>query len=106
MHDEITLIPTDERYVGGNLKRKPKYDEARAVFARALSVGEREFFDASQAGFELDAKFQLWQWDYQDERRLSYQGREYEVVRQYRNDKNRMVELSCARVEGRTDGDV
>jgi head-tail adaptor len=104
MHDVVELIPVDESVIGGNIKRKPRYDDARTVYARAMSVGEREFYDSAQAGFRLDVKFELWEWDYQGERRVHYGGREYDVVRQYSNDKSHTMELSCERVEGRQDG--
>lgn len=104
MHDVIELIPVDESVVGGNIKRRPRYGDARTVFARALSAGEREFYDSAQAGYRVDVKFEVWPWDYEDERRVRYGGKEYDVVRQYSNDKQRIVELSCERVEGRQDG--
>lgn len=105
MHEVIQLISVKESIVKGNIRRVPQYEDGIAVFARMRSITEREFYDASQAGFNLTAKFEVWQWDYSGESRIIHNGKEYEVQRTYQNDKTRMMELSCERVEGREDGE-
>lgn len=102
MHEVVQLIPVEEKILRGNIQRDPKYDAATTVYARMLSIGEREFYDAAQAGFRLEAKFEIWQWEYANQRRLIHNGKEYEVLRTYRNDKTRRIELSCECVEGRS----
>lgn len=101
MHDIIQLIPVEGSTIKGNIRRDPKYDAAKTVFAKMRSITEREFYDASQAGFNLAARFDVWQWDYDGEGRIIHEGKEYEIQRTYQNDKTRMMELSCERVEGR-----
>lgn len=101
MHDVISLIPVEGSTLQGNIRREPQYANAKTVFGKMLSISEREFYDAAQAGFNLTAKFEVWQWDYDGEGRIIHDEKEYEIQRTYRNDKTRMVELSCERVEGR-----
>ena len=93
MNDKIRLIPTDERMERGNMIRAPIYDRARDVYARAYSVGMREFYDASNAGLNLAAKFDVWAHEYNGELIVKWQGREYDVARAYKNGDK--IELGC-----------
>lgn len=101
MHDVIRLIPVDEGVEKGNITRETRESEAREVFGRCYSVGEREFYDAAQAGFELAVKVAVWAWDYWDERLLEWNGERYRVARIYQDRDHRMVELTCEKVRGR-----
>ena len=101
MHDVILLIPVEEGIDRGNIFRNAKRDQARKVFAKVGSVGEREFYDSAQAGYELSIKAEVWMWDYAGELLLVYDGQEYRVVRTYRNDKLRRMELYCELAKGR-----
>ncbi len=101
MHDVILLIPVEEGIDRGNIYRNAKRDQARKVFAKVGSVGEREFYDSAQAGYELSIKAEVWIWDYAGELLLVYDGQEYRVVRTYRNDKLRRMELYCELEKGR-----
>lgn len=100
MNELVELIPVEETTERGNIRRNPLYDKAREVYARMLSVGEREFYDSVQAGFELELKLEVWAWEYEGEKIVRYDGVEYSVVRVYRN-KQRMAELSCEKIKGR-----
>lgn len=93
MDDKIRLIPTDERMERGNMIRAPVYDSARDVYARAYSVGMREFYDASNAGLNLAAKFDVWAHEYKGELIVKWRDREYDVARAYRNGDK--IELGC-----------
>lgn len=101
MNDVISLIPVDEGIEKGNITRETQEKKARSVYGRAYSVGEREFYDATQAGYELESKFEVWVWDYQGEQLLEWQGTRYRVVRKYQNREHRTVELTCERMKGR-----
>lgn len=101
MHDVVRLIPVEERIERGNICRNPRRDQARKVFAQVGSVGEREFYDSSQAGYDLSLKAEVWQYDYSGENMLEYAGEEYRIVRTYRNDKLRRMELYCEKAKGR-----
>lgn len=101
MHDKIRLIPVDEGVEKGNITREVQVEQARDVLGRCYSVGEREFYDAAQAGYELAIKVAVWAWDYQGERLLEWEGERYRVARIYRDRDHRMVELTCELVKGR-----
>lgn len=93
MNDKIRLIPTDEHMERGNMIRAPVYDSARDVYARAYSVGMREFYDASNAGLNLAAKFDVWAHEYKGELIVRWRDREYDVARAYKNGDR--IELGC-----------
>lgn len=101
MHDVVMLIPVEEGIERGNIFRNPKREAAREIFAKVGSVGEREFYDSAQAGYDLSIKAEVWIWDYEGEQILSYEGEEYRIVRTYRNDKLRRMELYCEKAKGR-----
>lgn len=101
MHDVIMLIPVEEGIERGNIVRNAKREQARKVFAKVGSVGEKEFYDSAQAGYDLCLKAEVWIWDYAGELLLLYSGEEYRVVRTYRNERLRRMELYCERTKGR-----
>ncbi|MBO5218412.1 MAG: hypothetical protein J6C52_03210 [Clostridia bacterium] len=100
-NDQIRLIPVVEGIERGNITRDKQENEARTVFGRAFSVGEREFYDSVQAGFELALKVEVWADEYNGELALEYNGEEYRVVRTYDNRRHRTVELTCEKIKGR-----
>ena len=73
--------------------RAPVYDSAHDVYARAYSVGMREFYDASNAGLNLAAKFDVWAHEYKGELIVKWHDREYDVARAYKNGDK--IELGC-----------
>lgn len=101
MNDPIRLIPVDEGVDKGNITRETREGGARNVYGHCYSVGEREFYDATQAGFDLDLKVRLWALDYAGERLLEWQGERYRVARTYQDRDHRTVELTCEKVRGR-----
>lgn len=100
-NDQIRLIPVVEGIERGNITRDKQENEARTVFGRAFSVGEREFYDSVQAGFELSLKVEIWADEYKGELALEYNGEEYRVVRTYDNRRHHTVELTCEKIKGR-----
>jgi len=101
MHDLVTLIPVHETIERGNIRREPLRERGRQIFSRVSSVGEREFYDASQAGYDLSLRAEVWTDEYLGERLLAFDGEEYSIVRSYRNDKTHRTELYCELVKGR-----
>lgn len=101
MNDIITLIPVEEGIERGNIYRSPRRENAREVYAKVSSVGEREFYDSAQAGYDLSLKAEVWIWDYSGEQMLEYDDEEYRIARTYRNDKQRKMELYCEKAKGR-----
>lgn len=101
MHDVVYLVPVEEGVERGNIFRNPQREKARKVFATVGSVGEREFYDSAQAGYDLSIKVEVWLSDYRGEGMVVYSDEEYRIVRTYRNDKLRHMELYCERTKGR-----
>ena len=101
MHDVVKLIPVEESIERGNIRRDPQRDKSRRLYAKVTSVGEREFYDAAQAGYDLSLRAEVWTDEYRDERMLEHEGAEYNVIRSYRNDKTRRTELYCELTKGR-----
>ncbi len=93
---KIRLIPTDERVERGNMIRQPMREKARDVYARVFSVGQSEFYASTQAGIELEVKFDIWAHEYRGELLVEFDGREYPVIRSYRKGIDR-VELTCSK---------
>ena len=62
-------------------------DTERTVMCTVESVGRREYYDASNAGYRPELVFKLaLAEDYQNERLLKYKGQKYRVVRTFRTD--------------------
>lgn len=101
MSDIVRLIPVQEKIVRGNISKDAQPDMARDVFARVSSIGEREFYDAAQAGFELSLRADVWLDEYEGEGLLIHNGQEYRIVRTYRNARTHRAELYCEKVKGR-----
>lgn len=104
MNDLIVLIPVQETFERGVVVTRELTEQARECMASVYSVGEREFYSSSQAGYELALKVKMWLDDYEGEKRLDYKGKSYEVVRTY--EKGAYIELTLTRIEakGRNNG--
>ena len=57
--------------------------QRRTVMARVESVTRSEFFDAGRNGLNPEYKFTMFQYDYQGEKIVEYNGRQYTVYRTY-----------------------
>lgn len=65
------------------------------IFANKLPVRSTEFYQASQAGYKIEARFKIRLIDYQGEEKLIYEGIPYTIERTY--ETGEFVELSCER---------
>jgi SPP1 family predicted phage head-tail adaptor len=67
----------------------------RQIFANKKSIRQNEFYQAAVAGLRPELMFEVRTSEYQDERKLSYNGKEYTIIRSY--DKNgEITELICS----------
>ncbi len=67
---------------------------SRQVFADKQSIRQTEFYQAQATGLKPELMFVIRSIDYQDEKKLSYNGKEYNIIRTY--DKNgELIELIC-----------
>ena len=58
---------------------------SREVFAKLLSIGQQEFYQAQANGLKPELKFELADYeDYADEKEAVYNGLKYQVLRTYR----------------------
>lgn len=53
------------------------------VFCRVGSIYEKEFYDAMQAGIKAQYKVVVFAYDYDDEKTVELEGKEYSVYRRY-----------------------
>jgi SPP1 family predicted phage head-tail adaptor len=66
----------------------------REVFANKTSVKRAEFYQAQAVGLKPEVVFEVRLIDYEGEKKLSYEGEEYNVIREYSKD-GEIVELVC-----------
>lgn len=71
-------------------------ETSRQVFANRKSVRSSEFYQAAAAGLKPEIVFEIRAVEYQDEPRLSYAGKVYQIIRTYSKD-GELLELVCSR---------
>lgn len=92
--DLITVEITQDD-VGGFTEQEFK----RTVFANRKSIRSTEFYQAHAVGLRPEITFEIRFFEYQNEKRLEFQGVEYEVLRTFSKNQE-MLDLICARREG------
>jgi SPP1 family predicted phage head-tail adaptor len=63
------------------------------IFANKKSVRSSEFYQASQQGIRLSLMFEIRSIEYQDEKELRFEGKDFEIIRTY--DRGEITELVC-----------
>jgi len=71
----------------------------RQVYANKKSIRQSEFYQAQANGLRPEAMFEMRSIDYQDERKLLHDGKEYNVIRTY-SKNGEILELVCDRLVG------
>ena len=69
----------------------------RQVFANMTSVKRAEFYQAQAVGLKPELVFEVRLIDYEGEKKLSYEGEEYNVIREYTKN-GEIIELICNRL--------
>lgn len=65
----------------------------REIFAKIVSLGQQEFYQAQANGLKPELKFEIADYlDYENEKKLIHEGIEYDVLRTFR--KGRMLEIT------------
>lgn len=77
LNDEGFEIPTDTK---------------REVFCSVSSISRDEWYEAGRSGLNPSFKFTLFLYDYENESKVIYDNKEYNVYRTYVR-KNEMIEL-------------
>jgi len=67
----------------------------REVFAEKKSVRQSEFYQAAATGLKPELTFIIWTREYNDESKLSYNSKEYSIIRTFERDDER-IELACS----------
>jgi SPP1 family predicted phage head-tail adaptor len=91
--DVVKLISVghDQNDIGDIVETKTE----REVFADKKSIRQNEFYQAAATGLKPELMFVVRTIEYQGERKLSYDGKEYNIIRTY--DKNgEFTELICS----------
>lgn len=65
-----------------------------SVLCKVKSVGRQEFYAAAQTGLKPTLVFEVHAYEYNDERKVEFEDKEYNVVRTYRASFEEM-ELVC-----------
>lgn len=91
--DVIYLVA--EKYVKNGIGDTIKeVVNTRQVFANKKSIRQSEFYQAQANGLKPELMFEIRYSDYEDEKRIDYNGKTYTIIRQFsKNDE--MVELIC-----------
>ena len=91
MYDEqITLIGKNT-VVNIPGQGREKRQTEKTVFAKVLSIGMNEFYQANATGFKPELKFEIADYmDYDNEKELIYDKVKYQVLRTYRKNKRQL----------------
>jgi SPP1 family predicted phage head-tail adaptor len=90
---ELISVTNSADGMGGNVETKT----SRQVFANKKSIRQKEFYEAHTAGLKPELMFVVRTVEYEGEEILSYDGKEYNIIRSY--DKNgELTELICSKV--------
>lgn len=93
--DVVNLIAVDytENSAGDTIETRVE----RQVFANKTSVKRSEFYQAQAVGLKPEIVLEVRLIDYEGEKKLSYEGEEYNVIREYSKDTEN-IELICNRL--------
>lgn len=67
----------------------------REVLADRKSIRQSEFYQAVANGFNPQATFIIWDYEYSDEEFLRYDGKLYQIIRRYPDKDDKQIELVC-----------
>lgn len=88
MYDSLILLcsPTLTRDTSGRDRLTYDWAKAKELFAEVRSISQTEFYSAAQSDLRPEYKFVISDWyDYGGEDRVRYEGREYTVIRTFRD---------------------
>lgn len=95
VHDVvITLIRRAVSDNSDDYGRAVTEETRRDIFATECGVKRNEFYQAQAIGMTPTVTFQCFGFDYDDEKIIEYNGREYSVIRTYPLDGERL-EIVC-----------
>ncbi len=91
MYDEQIKLLGEETIVNIPGQGREKKQTERTVFAKVLSIGMNEFYQAQSTGLKPELKFEIADYlDYDNEKELIYNKVKYQVLRTYRKNKRQL----------------
>ena len=93
---KLISITTTENDMGDTIE----VQDERQVFADKQSIRQSEFYQAAATGLRPELMFVVRSIDYNDEKKLKYNGKEYTIIRTYDKD-GELTELVCQGVVNR-----
>lgn len=88
MYSEVIALLGKETVVNVPGQGRKKTQTRREIFAKLLSVGQQEFYQAQATGLKPELKFEIADYlDYQNEKELIHEDIKYQVLRTYRKGK-------------------
>lgn len=91
MYDEKIKLLGEETIVNIPGQGREKKQTERTVFAKVLSIGMNEFYQAQSTGLKPELKFEIADYlDYDNEKELIYNKVKYQVLRTYRKNKRQL----------------
>lgn len=92
---QITLIKRGTAAESDEFGRAVKADTERTIFAEQCGIKRNEFYQAAAVGMSPSLTFRCWVFEYQNEKALRFGGKEYQVIRTYPVEGERL-ELICS----------
>lgn len=93
----IQLIP--RTYSATNTTETVTDGTPSEVLADRKAIRQSEFYQAVAGGFRPEITFVIWDYEYQGEDQLTYDGDLYEVIRRFPDKDDKQIELVCQRVD-------
>ena len=90
----ITIINTEN-----NMGDTTESYTSRQVFCNKKSIRQSEFWQAQASGLKPELMFEIREIDYADEKKLSYNSIDYNIIRTY-SKNGEILELVCNRLIG------
>lgn len=78
---ELISIAYSQNSIGDTIENKT-YTE---IFARRKSIKQSEFYQAQATGLKPELAFEIYSFEYNDEKYVRYNNKEYKVLRTYQN---------------------
>ena len=78
---ELISVEYSQNSIGDIIENK-KYTE---IFGKKKSIKQSEFYQAQATGFKPELAFEIYSLEYNDEKFVRYDNKEYKVLRTYQN---------------------
>lgn len=96
MNEIIYLLQTENttNQIGDAIKKLTKVKR----YAKKIEVGQKEFYQAFATGLKPEIKFAIWKYEYNNEMFVSYNNRNYKIIKTYERKTDEKIELTCTSI--------